>query len=343
VEPPNPLFYSLDEAPASTWDIFRTRISGLELTSDASSPDDILVYLDLVPPLSVPSHIHKEPPISLTPETAFLLQTYLRTTARWMDLMDHNSVYQLCVPRLTLTSPLLLHSVCAFTAKHLALSDPQPDSSWTAVASEHYGESLRLLIHALSTPSYEHALTATILLSSYEIVAGIASEHHRRHLLGQTMLIKNLDINAQSTGLERANFWIHVRHELGVSMATEKPLLLDPTFDWNMHWQIGEVREDVLGNHLLWILARVLNLIYGPESSTANGKQQREAFLKELQDWRAALSDTFIGIPYGDEDEFGFRKIFFTVTAAGTYSSFVQVVSDPLLLSDGTHLPTSGF
>ncbi|KAF2691235.1 hypothetical protein K458DRAFT_327471, partial [Lentithecium fluviatile CBS 122367] len=279
----------------------------------------------------------REPPVSLTPETAFLLQTYLRTVATWMDLLDHSKTYELCIPRLTLTSPLLFHSVCAFTAKYLALSDPRRNASWGATASEHYGESLRLLIHALSTPSHEYALTATVLLSSYEILAGLASEHHRRHLLGQTMLVKYHNITARSTGIDRANFWLHVRHEIGFAMATERPLLLDPG-EWDVHWVQGETREDVLGNHVLWILARVINLIYGEESNTPAGKQRREAFLQELEEWRADLSDTFIGIPYGEEDDLGFRRVFFTVTAAAAAAFWYHVThlllyTEPVLQS----------
>lgn len=308
------------ENPASTWDIFKFRISGLDLISEESPPNDVLPHLNLVLPQIPTIPPEREPPVSLTPETAFLLQTYLRTVATWMDLMDHGSTYQLFIPRLTLTSPLLFHSVCAFAAKHLALTDSFQKSGWEPVASYHYGESLRLLIHALNTPSHEHALTATILLSSYEIIAALASEYHRRHLLGQAMLIKEHRITAQSAGIDRANFWIHVRHDISVALATERPLLLDPE-DWNVRWQEGETREDLMGNHVLWILARVINLVYGEESRSPTGKRRREAFLRELEEYRLGVSDAFIGIPFGHEDDEGFRKHYFTVTAAGRRAS----------------------
>jgi hypothetical protein len=315
----------LQDAPVSTWDIFRSRISGLDLVSEESPPDDVLTYLDLVFPSTVASlPPQREPPVSLTTETAFLLQTYLRTVATWMDLMDHSRTYELCIPRLTLSSPLLFHGVCAFTAKHLTMSNPARNASWSSTGAYHYGEALRLLIHALNSQSFEHALTATILLSSYEILSGIASEHHRSHLLGQTMLVKYHNINARSTGIDHANFWIHVRHEIGTAMAIERPLLLDPT-EWNVHWEPGETREDVLGNHVLWILARVINLVYGEDSCTPVGKQRREAFIDELDQWRNGLPETFIGIPYGPTDASGLRKIFFTVTAAAAAAFWYHV------------------
>jgi hypothetical protein len=314
------------EAPLSTWDIFRSRISGLDLLSDDSLSNNMIADLNLRSP-PVPSlPPTKEPPVTLTSETAFLLQNYLRTVAKWMDLMDHSNTYEVHVARLTLSSPLLFHCVCAYTAKFLSLYNSRQNYTvWEPVASSHYGESLRLLINALDTPPYEHALTATILLSSYEIVSEIASEHHKRHLLGQMMLVKNHNINARSTGMDRANFWIHVRHEIGFALAMERPVMTSPE-GWNVRWQEGDDREDVQGNHVLWILARVLSLIFGEESESATGTQKREGFLQELEDWRKRQLDTFIGIPYGEEDEDGFRKVFFTVTAAGTCTYSLSLV-----------------
>lgn len=325
---PSPLS---SEAPGSTWDIFKA-FASVDFASDETPPDNVFLYLNLDPPtLPAPT----SPPstalaVSLTPETAFLLQTYLRTVATWMDLMDHASTYQLSIPRLTLTSPLLFHCICAVTAKHLALANSRHNSSWDPVAREHYGQSLRLLIDELNTPSHGHALTATIILSGYEIIASIFSEHHRRHFLGLTMLIKNHNITAQSTGIDRANFWIYVRHEIGFALANEKPLMLNPE-EWAVRLEYGETREDVLGNHVLWILARVINLVYGEEGTTVAVKRHREAFLRELEEWRAGLSDTFVGIPYGEADEEGFRKVYFTVTAAGR--SPLSHLSQPILSS----------
>ncbi|KAI5366901.1 hypothetical protein J4E82_010984 [Alternaria postmessia] len=98
-------------------------------------------------------------------------------------------------------------------------------------------------------------------------------------------------------------------------MASEQPLILNPA-EWEVSWIEGETREDVLGNHVLWILARVINLIFGPDGRTAAGKEQRQNFLHEIEMWRQGLSDTFVGIGYGDKDTDGFRKVYFPVAAA---------------------------
>ena len=298
----------------SLLEVFQSHMDGLEqLPAGAQSAS--LTVGNLITPPAAEDLSSSSDTISLTSETAFLLQTYIRTVATWMDLFDFGSTYQLRVPQLVLNSPLLFHCVCAFSANHLALSNVSFNTSWKFVAVKHYGEALRLLIQALSMPDHEHALTASMVLLSYEIHGAQTSEDYRRHFLGLTTLIRSRGITAQCTGTDRANFWIYVRHEIALAMSSEKPLVLDPE-QWAVTWNEGETREDVLGNHVIWILARVVNLIFGEDSGSAAGKVKREDFLRELEVWRAGLSETFVGIPYGDRDEEGFRRVYFPVTAA---------------------------
>lgn len=277
--------------------------------------------------------------ISLTSETAFLLQTYTRTVATWMDLFDFGSTYQLRVPQFVLSSPLLFHCVCAFTSNYLALSVQTKNASWKFVAVKHYGEALRLLIEALSLPSHEHALTASMLLLSYEIQEAQNSEDYRRHFLGLSALIRSRGITPLCADpTDRANFWIYVRHEIALAMSSGKPLVLDPS-KWTVSWIEGETREDVLGNHVIWILARVLNTVYGHEGNGAASKETRLAYLNELEVWRAGLSDTFVGIPYGETDDDGFRRVFFPVTAAAASAFWYHVThillyAEPVLQDD---------
>jgi hypothetical protein len=218
-----------------------------------------------------------------------------------MDLLDFDNTYQIHIPRITLTSPLVFHCICAFTAKHLCLSNARLHGAWDPIARQHYGEALRLLIKSLNDPFCEYTLTATLLVSSYEILARIGATEHKRHFLGTTMLIRSQGVTAQSCGIDRANFWIYARHEIGVALSTEEPLILNPDVEWNVSLNERETREDVLGNHVLWILARVINLVFGPEGSTDASRPKREAFLDELEEWRLRLPDAFIGISYGDK------------------------------------------
>ncbi|XPS74951.1 hypothetical protein M3J09_007063 [Ascochyta lentis] len=332
-----------DEAPSSTLDIFRSHLDGLDRLMEFTPPEhDPATVTTISPPTTANSSSGSSDRPSLNSESAFLLQTYGKTVATWMDLFDHSSTYQLKVPQLALASPLLFHCVCAFTANHLALSNMSLNASWKLVAVRHYGQALRLLIDALEVPFCETAMTGSMLLLSYEVHGAIRSEDYRRHFLGLTMLIKSHGITAQSTGTDLANFWIYCRHEIAVSLANERPLVLDPE-EWGVSWKEHETREDILGNHLMWILARVINLVFGPDGGKETSRPAREAFLQELEAWRAGLPECFIGIPYGEEDDDGFRKIYFTVVAAAAsafwyHITHVLLYAEPVL-QDENYIP----
>lgn len=167
--------------------MFRSRISDLDHTLDQSIAEAPVTWI--TPPAETDSGVPRRK-VHLSAESAFILQTYVRTVATWMDIFDHSSTYQLKIPQLVIASPLLFHSVCAFTANHLALSNFNRNPSWKLTAVRHYGEALRLLIEVLSLPSHEHALTASMLLLSYEIHEALRSEDYKRHFLGLSMLIK---------------------------------------------------------------------------------------------------------------------------------------------------------
>ncbi|CAI9633683.1 unnamed protein product [Alternaria burnsii] len=221
---------AMNDAPLLV-DVFRTRMNDLDLPGDSLLGQNYIPVTGITPP--GPTETNGRKKIRLTPESAFLLQAYVRTVATWMDIFDHT----------------------------------------------------------------------------------LRSEDYRRHFLGLTILIKSRHVTAQSSGTDLANFWIYVRHEIVVAMASEQPLILNPA-EWEVSWIEGETREDVLGNHVLWILARVINLIFGPDGRSAAGKEQRQNFLHEIEMWRRGLSDTFVGIGYGDKDTDGFRKVYFPVAAA---------------------------
>jgi hypothetical protein len=329
-----------DYEETSLLEVFQSQMAGFEQLPMGSHSASVPINV-ITPPVREATG-HPSETIPLTSETAFLLQAYTRTVATWMDLFDFGSTFQLKIPQLVLDSPLLFHCVCAFTANHLALSNANANTSWKLAAVKHYGEALRLLIHALSGPNHEHALTASMLLLSYELHAALRSEDYRRHFLGLSTLIRSRGITAQCTGTDRANFWIYVRHEIALALSSEKPLVLDPS-QWAVSWIEGETREDVLGNHVIWIVARVVNLIYGDEDRSATGKEKRLEFLNELEEWRAGLSETFVGIPYGDRDEEGFRRVYFPVAAAAAAAFWYHIVhillyAEPVL-QDESYIP----
>ncbi|GKT61782.1 C6 zinc finger domain protein [Colletotrichum tofieldiae] len=243
------------------------------------------------------SEIISRAQVTLTTEMVHLLTTYRTSVATWMDIFDYGCAYQLEVLRRCMTSKLLIRSVCAFTAKHLSLL-PSGDV-WVAPATRYYGESLRGLIGYIGTGSVpEDVLTATILLCSYEIIATQGKEH-QRHLSGAKLLILNRGVSASSVGLDRANFWIYIRHEITVALFNKTTLQISPK-DWRVNWRETEVEEDVLANQLLWLLGRAIDVVFRQEQSvfttTTRLCDERQEIYAEVATWFRCWSPSFKGI-----------------------------------------------
>lgn len=305
------------EPPASTWDIFNSRASGLGSDKSQQNSSSQTEFASTSPP-SLPLAPTPPPTVSITSEKAYLLQAYRSGVATWMDLFDHASAYQRAITRRLLVSELLLRCVCAFTAKHLSLL--VSGEIWKPVAAQYYGESLRMLIeHLGSSAPQEDALTATMLLSSYEMIATQGQEH-RRHFFGAMMLIKTHGISACSVGLDRANFWIYIRHEIVVALANESSLQVSPK-EWNVRWREGETEEDALGNQILWLVGRAIDLTYASEPPNTGELiatiTERRELMKDAERWSDGLPGSFRGVKYGEATEEGFSKLYFAVPAAG--------------------------
>lgn len=215
--------------------------------------------------------------------------------AVWMDLFDYGMSYQQDVMRRVTSSQLILHSACALTAKQPSTVKSGQVSA--PVAARYYGESLRDLIHLLADPTacQDDALTATILLSSYELLAAPDAEL-KRHLLGAMTLIKTRGINARSKALERASFWIYVRQDNATALILERPTTL-PSVDWNVSWAGDEMEEDTLGNQILWLLDLASNLVIQDDEAHLDDTSsvRRSELSTDIDSWLLRLPVAFKG------------------------------------------------
>ncbi|RYO92461.1 hypothetical protein DL763_004688 [Monosporascus cannonballus] len=187
-----------------------------------------------------------------------------------MDIFDFQQTYQIEVSGRASYSDLLLRRICAFTAKHLSML-PSGDV-WLPIASRYYGEALNCLIGEL--------LEA-------------AEESHRSHSMGALDLLKSRGVCATSAGLDRANFFIYIRHEITIALANERPLQLDPG-DWNVSKPKIGAPEDHLANHLMWLAGTTINLIYGGDLTA-----DRQLLIDRLDVWHGLTSASFWGTTYG--------------------------------------------
>lgn len=77
---------------------------------------------------------------------------------------------------------------------------------WVPVATKYYTQTLNLLIQQLHSPApKDDTLSASIILSSYEVLATQAQEY-RQHCEEATRLVQMYGISAQSVGIDRAKF-----------------------------------------------------------------------------------------------------------------------------------------
>lgn len=289
----------------STWDVFKT------YSPSAAEAEPIL-------PSPTGSQLSGTS-MSLTLEIVHLLTTYQTGVATWMDMFDRECTYQREVLRRCTTSELLAYSVCAFTAKHLSLLPS--GQVWASPAGRYYSKALRMLINHIGSRAahQEDALTSTMLLSSYEMIAS-QEEEHGHHFYGAMLLMTSRGVSAASAGVDLANFWIYIRHEIFVALVNEAPLQMSPD-KWNVRWREGETDEHMLGNHVLWLVGRAINVLYWKEPTP----DTRQNILADAVRWQQSLPASFHGIKYGEADAHGFCKIYFALPAAGRYALAIRL------------------
>lgn len=302
------------DRPDSTWDIFSFFPDHNPKRDNNASPASSSTPANSAFQSATHSECAK-PGDSLDAESVYLLNQFKSDIATWMDIFDYECTYQREVIRQALDSELLFKCVCALTAKQVSVVEPS-GSIWGSVAARHYGEALNLLIQQLNRSGPQSdALTAIILLGSYELIAAQGREH-RSHYEGALNLVKALGINAQSAGIDRASFWVYVRHEIFVALGNECPLSLSPN-DWNVSWRDDESKEDVLGNQLMWLAGQAVDLTFAQGSLA-----RRHDLLVAVQSWYDGRPAYFTGVKYGDPTEDGLSKVYFVVPATGEFTCF---------------------
>lgn len=192
----------------------------------------------------------------LTEETGALLRLYQNGIGEWMDVFDHSHTYKNDVVMYSLSSPLLMHAVCALPAKQMSLVDNK--FLWEPVSSRFYGKSLSLLIKELTEQSTDSqlVLAATIMLGSYELLTQPGIDY-QRHLYGAHTLILSRNIREDGTLFEKASFWIYARQDVALALVNERPTLTPPA-KWPAITADAAPVEEWFGKRILWLLARVI-------------------------------------------------------------------------------------
>ncbi|KAL4885755.1 hypothetical protein BJY04DRAFT_213957 [Aspergillus karnatakaensis] len=308
--------------PESTYEVFQQAFGVGQPTAPSSLPSE-----------PAPEEI-------LTQETVDLLKLYQKGIGIWMDIFDRSHTYQNEVVRHSLSSPLLMHAICALSAKQMSLT--QAKFLWEPIASRFYGESLRLLIKELGNPETDRELllAATILLGSYELLEQPGIDY-QRHLYGANTLIETRDIAHQGTPLNCTSYWIYARQDVALALVNERSTLIAPS-KWPAYPPYGSVPvEDYFGKRILWLLARVIEVRFSAscsknQCSTADVRAF-ERLVSEIDSSWAALPSNVRGVylnhaPVKDE---GLSNVWFCIPSAAAaclYYHMAKILINECLL-----------
>ncbi|MCJ1450810.1 hypothetical protein MMC28_001144 [Mycoblastus sanguinarius] len=167
----------------------------------------------------------------------------------------------------------------------------------------------------------EETITATVLLSSYELLSAPGSKH-RRHLHCLSILFETRGIYGASEGLERASFWTYARQDVAMALMNEcRPQL--NAGNWNVTW-MANMTEDMVGNHMLYLLNRVVALVFDKgvvsdcsmtsRPPTIDDDSVHLGLITDVKRWRLDdLNDWYKGIPCGSTSTEGFIELWFPI------------------------------
>ncbi|KAL4914303.1 hypothetical protein BDW62DRAFT_213532 [Aspergillus aurantiobrunneus] len=221
------------------------------------------------------------------------LRVYEKGIATWMDVFDSDLTYQRHLLYLAPSSPLLLNTICALSARQLSLI--VSPITWKPVAEHYYGQAVHLLAHLLSgyPTNMELAIIGTILLASYELLV-FPGLDYQRHFKGACTIINSLHAHKSASRLVRVSFWIYARHET-------------------------ETAEDSFCNHVLRLTGEIVCIVFGKPSGSGGKRRKRalSALHDELGDWFRLCPDRWKGTRY---EEDGNARYWFPRPTFGTFS-----------------------
>lgn len=104
--------------------------------------------------------------------------------------------------------------------------------------------------------------------------------------------------------------------------------------EWGVKWTDQEIDEDLLGNKIVWIVAKVIAHTFGKASGVTERSLRRDRMrlIEELETWRGSLPTPFAGLPFGTPSEEGFVKRLFAISSTGGFIFLVLLIQ----LIDGT-------
>lgn len=285
-EPPNELLdISTDLSPflhyRSLHRTFRDYIFTNVASSSMNSPADVLA-VDFTNILQSPMpELLKDSSTQLTGEqptnTTFkeqitesekldLYKTYLYEIAPWLDMFDGSRQFGTVIPLLATRSDALFYTILTIASRQKEQRDNKYSPSITLSL---YRDSLRYLIPTVKDCLDTSIICACVILCVLELMSS-SPKTWRYHLEGCASLFKTHNIHGFCEPLQRGLFWFYARMDVISAVIGEQPTLI-PSEKWlpndcsvsdlkSLFTSFGN-QEDMYANYMVFLCARVLNLI----------------------------------------------------------------------------------
>ncbi|KAF7128256.1 hypothetical protein CNMCM5793_002798 [Aspergillus hiratsukae] len=254
-------------------------------------------------PASPTGAIHAGAP--LTYREAYLVHHFATHLGYWLDCTDASRQFTRKIPTLVKQSPILLHAVLSYAARHVGDAE---------MAEQAHERCVELLIPSLSSEKVaddDILLCAIVILRVFEqLNVMVTGSDQERHLAGCSALLRasqGREVDPSTPGLRQAAFWVYMRqclynacvHQQAPNVDLENLVLLPPPAGGD---PLSDLRsETAWANTMTWICATVVHFCFGssyPEPSTRIRRWQQLS--EAVESWLSTRPVTFNPIWYSE-------------------------------------------
>jgi len=215
-----------------------------------------------------------------------------------LDTTDCQEHFTREVPRIALSSPILLNACLAFAARNLARV-----SGYNPEAAEYFHSAcIELLIPALSdqtSAADPDLLAATVILRIYEQLNATGDDE--RHLWGTTALVDLQPHHNAPTagGIRQAAFWVFIRQDIYMALVQQRPMGCNME-GFNVQVTYEAKDDATWANWAIWICGLIINYCFGPGEKTWETWQHLNSM---MDTWELRKPQAFVPYFYKERSE----------------------------------------
>ncbi|POR38581.1 Uncharacterized protein TPAR_01204 [Tolypocladium paradoxum] len=270
---------------------------------------------------------------------AKLMKYYLDYMCNWFDLCDTTRHFAVDVPRRAMSCPTLLNAIFALSSRHLSLKGRHFDQWISHQYHEHCLRELSSISNDSQALLNDDLLAATILLRTLEeLEVPILGTDNEGHLLGIQVFMNAHGSSSTASSLRQAAFWIGLRQEVTMAVASQRSIKISLTHDFVDH-SFTHAGDDMWANRVIVHCAKVVQFCFG---ESHHRPEDYRALVEYDQGWLHSRPSSFLPIAYMDPDATRgevFPHILYLSHAVGVVHS---ILAQALLMCYDPTLPKIG-